>query len=406
MLMFAGCAGKSIIRNEQRQQSSHLPELRPDTVVEVGSNGSMSQLGSSPHRPVRSLVVTELANTGRHKNQFLAVFHPSWKLMSGSRHQGKYTVDLMAFCEPDACSIIPKECKKVRGGEAPEAHGLGKCFYQVLGNSYMKPQYKYGLSINFMTTAEFAKIVGNYDYVMRSDVDAVLMPGLRHWVPEFGSAVGKGFMGSNFTERRLVGISRKLGLKHHGIHGMQSTFYIRANKIVPFSRMLVNLSKHFFEEEFTSDICAEVESKVGGHCAWPDWYQQVSTLYATDLAANHLLGEPDFKNAQVTEKLDHCSTSCWSDSARTFGHLEISDLSAKEIGQVHLVATKGWLGNDFLEQEDSGQFCELASKTWPDFKIDTHTHGDASGASANTFFMQVLAQSLPSMCKSERKLHA
>lgn len=255
-----------------------------------------------------------------------------------------------------------------------------------------------------MTTSNFAKVVGSYDYVMRSDVDAVLLPGLRHWVPEFGSAVGKGFMGSDFTQKRLEGIANKLGLTHHGIHGMQSTFYIRTNKITPFSQMVVNLSQHFYDEEFTPLICAEVERQ-GAHCSWPDWYRLVSTLYATDLAANHLLGEPDFKSAQVTEKLDHCATDCWSESLHTFGFLRASNLAARDVGQVHLLTTKLFLGNGFLHKESDGEFCGLANKTWPDFKIDRTSDWGASDESVDTYFMRVLAQSLPSICKTDSGLH-
>jgi len=348
----------------------------------------------------RSLVVTELANTGRHKNQFQALFYPSWNLMKETPNGGNVTVDLMSFCEPHACNIIPEVCKEVPMGSIPDAKGDAKCFFQKLGDTYAKSQYNYGLSLYFMTSPAFEKVVEGYDYVMRSDVDAILLPGLRSWVPEFGSAVGHGYMGTDFTQNRLEGLAKKFGLKHHGIHNMQSTFYVRANKVVPFAKKLVDLSKHFYEDEFSALICAEVERK-GGHCAWSDWYRPVSTLYATDLAANEILGEPDFKAAQVTDKLDHCATDCWSWGVRRHGSLADTPFKAREVGQVHLLETKHWFYNSMLEQEERTEFCRLALKTWPGLKIEQPADWGSQDESISTYFLRVVTDSLPGMCATD-----
>jgi len=350
--------------------------------------------------PLRSLVVTELAYTNRHMNQFQALFYPSWKLVKAIPDTGaKVTVDLMAFCEPKACDIVSKACTEVPQGSVPDAHGHGKCFFQWLSNTYALAKYSYGLSLYFMTSKEFEKVVTAYDYVLRSDADALLLPGLRYWVPEFGSAVGHGYMGSDFTHKRLEGIAPKLGLKHYGIHSMQSTFYVRAKKVVPFANMLVNLSQHFYEEEFTPILCAEVV-KQGGQCSWTDWYQPVSTLYATDLAANHLLGEPEFKDLQVTDKLDHCATSCWSWTHRHHGSLVDSPFKAREVGQVHMLDAKHWVYNGLLEVGGSGTtgLCRIARQTWPNLKIKKPADWGSQDESVNTYFLRVLANSLPKMC--------
>lgn len=356
--------------------------------------GSVQSYQAGP----RSLVVTELADTGRHKNQFQAVFYPSWKLMKESPGSGKnVTVDMMAFCEVGACTLVQDTCREVPRGSAPDAHGDGKCFFQRLSKTYANARYNYGLSLYFMTSKEFERVVSVYDYVLRTDGDALLLPGLRNWVPELGSAVGHGFMGTAFTHKRLEGLAKKLGLKHQGLHDMQSTFYVRATKIVPFAKMLVNLSQHFFEHEFSPVLCAEVRAE-GGQCQWADWYQLVSTLYATDLAANELLGEPDFKPLQVTDKLDHCATSCWSWTHRHHGSLVDSPFKAREVGQVHLLDSKHWLHNAFLDAGDTRGLCLLARKTWPGLKIKQPPDWGTQDETVNTYFLRVLANSLPSMC--------
>jgi len=366
-------------------------------------------------RTQRCLVVTELGNTPRHKHQFLALFHPSWQLLSSypvtnNGEVDKCTVDLMTFCEPGTCGLMPKECIEVPSGQRPKAHRSAQCYFQRLSKSYAKSKYEFGLSINFMATSSFAEVVKSYDFVMRSDVDAMLAPSLRTWVPEFGSALGEGFSGTNFTHSRLESIANKLGLKHHGIHGMQSTFYVRASKVVAFAKLLVNLTEHLYNEEFTPNACREVEH-LGGQCSWPVWYRPVSSLYATDLAANHLLGEPAFRKNQVTSKLDHCSTDCWSDSDATGspsnwtwtsgnpGNLSATSFAASDIGQFHLLSTKHLFGGFLVSNDDNLEdFCKLAQDTWPQFAMQGPSAWGTSNESAATYFMRVLSHSIPSMC--------
>jgi hypothetical protein len=351
---------------------------------------------------LRCLVVTELADTPRHKHQFVSLFHASWQLMSSAvlpSSKKKCIVDLMVFCEPEACKVVPDTCNEVKRGKSPTVAGP-RCYYQVLGDAYADKDYHYGLSLNFMTTDSFEKAIHGYDFVMRSDVDAILAPGLRNWVPEFGSAVGRGFMGSNFTQKRLELIAKRLGLNHYGIHGMQSTFYIRASKVVRFARMLVNLSNHFFEHEFTNKSCEEVRQQ-GGDCKWPDWYQLTSTLYATDLAANHVLGEPEFKAAQVTPQLDHGATEYFNWDWHDHGDIWQSELTASQVAQLHLLSLKHHIGNGFIEDNANGyeKLCEKANKTWPAFAIPKTPDWGTPTEAIATYFMRVLSHSLPTMCK-------
>lgn len=359
------------------------------SVVASGVQKLHPQEVESPSQ--KCLVVTELANTVRHKNQFKAVFHPSWTLLLQHPSGGPHIVDLMAFCEPGACRSLPKDCKEVKDGKPSPPTRPGSCRFQHLSATYVKQPYKYGLSLTFMTSDAFAEVAKQYDYVMRSDADAVLMPGLRHWVPEHGSSVGRGFMGTPFTWSRLQQEAEKLHLRHSGVHGMQSTFYVRASKVVAFARMLVQLSGHFFEHEFTKEDCTDVERQQKGvHCGWPNWYQQVSTLYATDLAANHILGEPKFQESQVSDKLDVCATFCH----------DLTQLKpkARDIAQVHLLTAKGFVGKGFLRQEKEGEFCRLATETWPNLLIPKTEDWGMVDESVNTFFLRTLSTSLPGMC--------
>lgn len=405
------CAGRSAV---QQGKAASLDE-EGAALLQV-----RAKFAESPsQRPkARSLVVTEMANTPHHKNQFEAVFFPSWQMISEDPNAGPYVVDLMAFCEvglaaksvngfedaaagAGACALVPSVCTELKVGDSPSSVGPARCYFQALAADYVTSiPYSFGLSLEFMTSDAFAKAASSYDYVMRSDADAVLMPGLRSWVPEYGSAVGQGFAGTDFTYKRLEEVAKRRGLKHHGVHGMQSTFFISSKKIVPFARLLVDLSNHFYEEEFTPAICEEVH-RLGGKCSWADWYHMVSSLYATDLAANNLLGEPDFNVSQVSDKLDHCATSCFSQEYHDNGDLAASTKKASEVAQVHLLSAKNHLGRRFLVAGSLEEFCQRASETWPGLQVP---HGDDWGGkeeSVNTFFMRVLDRSLPRMCPGD-----
>mmetsp|Transcript_13782 Transcript_13782/g.37961 ORF Transcript_13782/g.37961 Transcript_13782/m.37961 type:complete len:268 (+) Transcript_13782:137-940(+) len=250
-----------------------------------------------------------------------------------------------------------------------------------------------------MTSDAFGDVARRYAYVLRSDVDALLMPGLRSWAPEHGSAVGRGYSGQPYTEARLKTIAKDLGLKHHGIHNMQSTFYIASTKAVAFSRMLVNLTQYFFDHEFTAERCAEVVRQ-GGACKWPEWYRQVSSLYATDLAANHLLGEPYFDATQVTDRMDHCATGCWSWDLHLNGALNATTRAARDIAQVHLLSAKGLLYDQFLIAHDLNEFCSKIGKAWPNFVVRSFPDWATPQESVYSFFHRVIARSVPRMCSA------
>jgi len=296
----------------------------------------------------RCLVVTELADTKRHQAQFATMLYPSWEHINElDIPKPLCDVDLLVFCEAGACKRIPQGCSFTSG----EHSGKG-CFFSALGSEYESQSgYSFSTSLRFMATEQFANVVQDYDYVMRTDVDALLLPGIRSWIPNT-AAVGEGFMGTDFTHKRLEKVAKRLGLTHWGVHGMQSTFYVSSSKIVPFSKMLVNLTEHFYNNEFHADMCKEVESE-GGTCAWSDWHIGVSSLYATDLAANHILGTRKFTRfikfdpTQVTRKLDHGSTYDFDTRAH----------SADKYAQAHLMDMKFDWGLSMEIQAEAGDFC-------------------------------------------------
>lgn len=159
-------------------------------------------------------------------------------------------------------------------------------------------------------------------------------------------------------------------------------FYVSAAKIGEFSSLLVNLTNHFWKNEFTPAKCEEVV-KEGGQCQWPQWHNGVASLYATDLAANHLLGNQQFQSSQVTTKLDHGSTNGLKDT-----------MSMDEVAQIHLLGVKHEIGVD----SSMVAFCDQAKKVWPGEWYDPQqqSHG---AKSVPEYVLGVLTKSIEEQCK-------
>ncbi len=328
----------------------------PATATAGARVGTSAASKGKTAKVIKTAVVTVVGNTARHPMQFLTFLHPSWQWQatlrtvrpSDDENSLDVQLDLFAFCEFGTCDTMPLDCRRVEvlddllkhkfglaSDTTPRRHirGRGQCFYVPLPESYtpsFAPRnstssnsgatesdmpYRFLGSLRFLSDEPFRELVlssGFYDYVLRTDVDAVLGPGARTWIPPYGVAAGKGFMGEpTVTYPWLERIAKGLGYDHIGIHGMQSTFYVHIEMARPFVDMLTNLTTHFYVNEFTADTChrlnhdplflkAESEHKhKHGACRWPYWYKGVASLFAQDLTMNHIMAPVLLKAARI-----------------------------------------------------------------------------------------------------------
>eukprot|EP00514_Thraustochytrium_sp_LLF1b_P006103 CAMPEP_0184520864 /NCGR_PEP_ID=MMETSP0198_2-20121128/7403_1 /TAXON_ID=1112570 /ORGANISM="Thraustochytrium sp., Strain LLF1b" /LENGTH=237 /DNA_ID=CAMNT_0026911507 /DNA_START=219 /DNA_END=929 /DNA_ORIENTATION=+ len=228
-------------------------------------------------------------NRARHKDR-----------KDGAKRQKVQIVDLLIACEPDSCKSVPLRCQHWDENTPFRRQGdVSQCFYLEYYDPTIK--YRFAHSINYLASSAFNSFVkkGEYDYVMRTDADTVLFPGIRYFVPRGDGIFGAGFSGTEFTFEALHYVAENtLGINglELRIKSLQSTFTLRASVFKAYAEKLVALTETLNENAFSKKVCNEITllpivskqniSTAKSLCRWPYWHQGVSTLYATALAAN------------------------------------------------------------------------------------------------------------------------
>ncbi|KAL7537730.1 hypothetical protein ACHAWF_005886 [Thalassiosira exigua] len=332
---------------------------------------------STPDCKVKSLVVTQLPPVkSEHYNLYLG---PSWRKLVDDRREEAYDAsseavqaDLFVACTEQSCDQIDREnCVPLNvTGDATadsqrwkrmlERRSLGQllCYFAPVPEKRREP-YKFAHSLNFLEMEPFVSLMklGYYDYVLRTDADAVLFPGLLRVRPAGSGLVGRGYYGENVTDRLVRHFAKELmpelGEPHREAHGpgatpsMQSTFYVRADLVPKFASTLLNATRALYEKAFDLGLCKQLERlefvqeyKRSYHmaegkyppvgpkktwlCMWPFWHKGVSSLYGTRMAVDYVL-----ENVTVTNALDALST-----------HLSFEDRPVRDVVQSHVLGLK------------------------------------------------------------------
>eukprot|EP00462_Mataza_sp_D1_P001024 CAMPEP_0175091448 /NCGR_PEP_ID=MMETSP0086_2-20121207/1906_1 /TAXON_ID=136419 /ORGANISM="Unknown Unknown, Strain D1" /LENGTH=452 /DNA_ID=CAMNT_0016364187 /DNA_START=532 /DNA_END=1887 /DNA_ORIENTATION=- len=286
----------------------------------------------------RTALVTALSPKPVHLQQFFAFMHPTWVYQTSQAQrlwrtkdqlapetkslsdELRVILDLVVFCEEGTCESFPITCQLISAQDdwpVEQKDESSRCVFVPLTN-YTKTEYRFLSSLNFLITTDFRRRIVEsniYDYVLRADTDTLVGPGSSSWVPPGNGSVGYGFSGDttdNITGVLLRKTAAELGLTHRGLLNMQSTFYLRVECINQFSALLVNLTQWMFEHSFTEDACARWEAEFSPLlvdeevvCEWPRWHKAITSLYATNLAFNHLIASPSGLAEEVTMRLDY-----------------------------------------------------------------------------------------------------
>ncbi|ETO24929.1 hypothetical protein RFI_12228 [Reticulomyxa filosa] len=270
----------------------------------------------------RTMIAVELSERNRDLNEFIVMMHASWKYVTSlltlpqtqplSNHplvgvpdKGvRVLLDLIVFCEKAACSTVQglTECRVPLSKSFLMSHANHSdytsgmqtyCFWHELDSDYvhrsMRYHYRFLTSLQFLQEKPMIDILPFYDYIIRTDMDAVITPNALLWTPPHQYAFGNGYMGSTFTHERLEYIAKhKLHTRTCNVHGMQSTWYVHRNKFLELVHWALNFTEYVHQNEFTETVCAKEVLAHGHHCNWPDWHQGVSSLYGSELAINHV----------------------------------------------------------------------------------------------------------------------
>ena len=159
-----------------------------------------------------------------------------------------------------------------------------------------------------------------YDVVMRSDLDAFLMPGFADWVPPSRTmlVVGEGGYGHENSNAHLRYVSKVLGLDvKDGLLGLGSTWFGDTGLMVASARLTIEVMRWMHTQEFNT-----FEKCCSGVLGWPHWHWPVLLLYGGHVALNQIAssatvvvssannGRMDFFSTSDTNISDHSVKGC------------------------------------------------------------------------------------------------
>jgi hypothetical protein len=197
----------------------------------------------------------------------------SWK------HIKAADTDLVVFGTQHALDRVPDDCIKV--------------LYKPISHEPEWNNYYFISSISCIAGSE-ADFLDRYDFVLRSDADTFLTPSWNRFYPT-GYVTGCGkYVNDENTKQNIIRCAKAFGLRHFGIHNIGSTHYGPARLVREVCKLTVPITKYFIGEEFKYDPGK-----------WPGWAAEVSILYASEIAVNHLVQKPRVDG----KRLDYDSTS-------------------------------------------------------------------------------------------------
>jgi hypothetical protein len=166
--------------------------------------------------------------------------------------------------------------------------------------------YGYINSISCLIS-ERSDVLSDYDRILRSDADTFLLPAWNDYFPS-DYRVGRGLYANNQEIRdNLARVAQVLGLRYLGRTNLGSTHYGPSTTVCEVARLAFEIADYLYNVEFSDD---------SGH--WPNWYRGVTTMYANELAVNHLIDvfERDAQHLDIASTSRepasaHAHVHCW-----------------------------------------------------------------------------------------------
>lgn len=156
-----------------------------------------------------------------------------------------------------------------------------------------------------------SEVLAGYRQLLKTDVDTFVTPAWTTFMPS-GFLCGRGaYVHSQDVRDRLLRLAADMGLTHRGWHNLGSTLLGPPARVREVCALATRITEHLLETEFRHDPGR-----------WPEWFRGVSSMYATELALNHLV--PDL--VQAGDALDfpshhdeptgaHPHLHCWQVTA-------------------------------------------------------------------------------------------
>jgi hypothetical protein len=390
---------------QQEQQQQQQPSIAPSEALSEGAAvaendtaqealvAESATIAAGAQGEPRVLVTTSLYKSNLW--HFLTMLWPSWRRLAalGRAGPGKDVcgeaasgdesmepaqlgpADLFFACETDVCELLVRAglpCESWRDALARGALA-GPTALCVYAEYYAEPsvQYRFMHSLLFLEDEPLRTVLAAraHRWVLRTDADAVLLPGLLRFAPRGPGVVGRGFSGTDFTFSYLERYARDhLGLAAAPpfvLRNLQSSFMVRADKLRSFTRRLVNATEWLYAEAFRDQLCDELkatkllaplraslpadrQNDTRSLCRWPYWYREVASLYGTLVAAEAELRGP--VGGVATDKLDLYATNPVEGINSRRG-------SAMAVIQAHLCESKWPVSRNVSVAEDKPERC-------------------------------------------------
>ncbi|VDO98313.1 unnamed protein product [Soboliphyme baturini] len=231
--------------------------------------------------------------------QFLTFLYASWKVMNEHAvevhaiygTQSNFNkVDLLVFCEPPSCYDLPDDCVEWTP-DTPEIKNIPFCYF--ISTKGFNLEYANVNSYCYVKTTAFAQLTTRYRYLLRTDVDVFLSPAMLLWKTDQPIVTGLGGYCVPFNMRRLMTMATRYGLRHQGVHCLGSTWFGESQLISSLSNITIALTMTIFENEFDPVRHPDIAEfmRQSPHGDWPSWWRPVSTMYAQELALNHMVDD-------------------------------------------------------------------------------------------------------------------
>jgi hypothetical protein len=252
--------------------------------------------------------------------------------------------DLIIFYHPAYDSVFGAQTTKIEIGENSALLFLIKM--EPLANIDIDFQgYPYINSIACLTGQDWLK---KYTYILKTDLDVVLTDKWNSHYPE-GFETGLGAYNHDLTtKRRLSGLAERLQLLSGNsyLYNIGSSWYGKSEDVISVAAKTILISRELLTHEFK-----EFEGE------WPGFFKGVTSLYASEIAINHLIDEIYINS----DNLDYSSDS--QELAANHTHIHFAHCSEVFSKHAFLKGNYNDIDVNTLDKRFINQYCLFCALT-------------------------------------------
>ncbi|KAL1285662.1 Threonine--tRNA ligase [Trichinella pseudospiralis] len=237
--------------------------------------------------------------------QFITFIYASWKYVNEHKFEvvnqqtinsaSLNVIDLLVFCMKSSCSFMPPDCIVLQNEKMKTADQTYRnsptCY--IIPTEEFKHKYSSVNSYAFLNAPVVSDLEKQYDYFIRTDIDSFLSPALLLFELDTETPIitGHGGYCTEYTTHRLHAVAKRLQLNHQKVHCPGSTWFGKSDVIIKLANLSAHLAMIIYDNEFDAKKYPELRPffKNSAFGQWPEWWKPVSSMYAQELALNHLI---------------------------------------------------------------------------------------------------------------------